>query len=146
MRAILTCLMIAMAWTSSVVPVCPQQPVGTYRTYLGYNKFLTLTSIGEKLMYLGTELVPEEEDEDDEDDKIKWNKYQAMLNSYVHVSLESDCTFSISDSDSKDAWHRMILVLSDHLGQYVGALGRFGKYVPESDTILIGDGVELIKV
>ena len=146
MRAGFTFAFLSVVSATTVSPSCTELPSGTFKTHIGFNKFVTLKTLTPKTMEIGTHVVPDPDDVMDEDDLIKWSNYQAMLDSVVEVSIEPDCSLTITDPESMDAWHRMILVLSDYLGMYVGTMsGVFGKYDAVSDSIFVGGGVELKK-
>ena len=146
MRAGFTFAFLSVVSGTTASPSCTELPSGTFKTHIGFNKFVTLTKLASTTMAIGTHVVPDPDDVMDDDDRIKWGKYQAMLDSLVEVSIEPDCSLTITDPESMEAWHRMILVLSDYLGMYVGTIsGVFGKYDAVSDSIFVGGGVELKK-
>lgn len=139
--------LFAFVQTSKTEPVCARTkeiPVGVYQTPVGYNKFVTLTRVGES-PYVQVGFAGGFGDEDLEED-VKAQPYKDILVGSMHVEVMSDCSLKIVGESSGEVWWNIFYVLSDFYGVYVGVEGLRGKYSASDAKIILGGWVEFDKV
>ncbi len=121
-------------------PVCTQLPGGTYRTSLGPGRFLTIETVDQSRIFVGTQV---DESEGVDVDNPTWASYEKALNGFVEFEMEPDCSLKITDYKSQQVWRSMFVVLSDYMGQYVGIHGLVGKYDAQQDSVVLGGWLAL---